>query len=474
MANAASQNTIADWQFWEAQQEALLCLTAGCYDIVNFQGGYRSGKTILGSSWIIRTGYEGLPGGRSLILAIDKEKGKSTTFAVFFERLPGEDCDPFRGGDPENSIIVDEGGWSKQDMTLTLKNGHTIQFGSGANWNTHAGGEYNMIWCDEVSHYTSNLEKLAEMLGARLSSDRGPNVMLWTSSGNGYNQYWRLVVERVLENGETWGVALVNVIADTRNNPYITDEVKAKMKRQFEDKAREREALAGGFAASENRVYSQFNDESHVISADAIDGRHWVWQLFRPDAQTQTAFKRNTARYGYAYSESGGYVCLELRDMNTNQTVVTDEFIGSGRTDHFSDVRRWLTGTKRPSGPVYCASTVDDYDKRALYTLKANGFTPIETGTGVERATPLVRRQFELADRRQGIGGTDEGTPALLLTDPCEETQRALLSHTEDDPTASTKRTTHTLCCDALRCAVMETGTAFEPDDDVEIHAATV
>lgn len=447
------------WEFWEAQKEALLCLSSECYDVVNFRGGYGSGKSILGSRWVIGTAHGELPGGRSLVLAVDKKKGKSTTFHVLFDELPGEDTAPNNGGDPENSPIV--AAYSKSDDRLTLTNGHAIQLGSARAWNSHAGAEYNMIWCDEVAHYTCDIDKLTEMLTSRQRTEQGPNVMLWTSSGNGYNQYWRFVERGLGPDDEPHGTELANVVADTRDNPFLP--AKDKLVSQFEGTEREAEALAGGFAASSNRVYPSVTKEKHVIPTEEIDTRHWIWRLLFSKEKPAAYRRGEEAKYGYAYSETGGYVVICLRKTVDGQVVVSEEFIGDNDTDHISDVVRWLGARERASGNVYCDSSTDKYDTETLET-QLDGWA-YRMGNETDRATPIVRKNLALEPWRNGIGGDEEGTPGILISDECEETMRALLSHTTEDSTTAKYRSTHTLCCDALRAAVHPSPVSDEDEE---------
>jgi len=174
-----------DWQWWSSQKETLDALHSGDYDLVTFRGGYGSGKTVLGARWILRTALQ-IPDGHSLVLAPDRQKGGPATYKGFFEQLPGEKTVPNEAdGDPENSPIV--AGYHGTKHRLTLENSHIIQLGGADRWNRFAGSEFNAIWCDEVGHYeNTDLYDLHEMLITRQRTPEGPNVTLWTSTGNGY------------------------------------------------------------------------------------------------------------------------------------------------------------------------------------------------------------------------------------------------------------------------------------------------
>lgn len=436
------------WEFSEDQQEALDRLEAAGHDIVDFRGGYGAGKSTVGSSATIKIA-NGVPNGRSLVLAQNKENGKTTTFNVLFERLPGEDTAPLAGGDPENSPLIAE--YSKTDQVLTFTNGHSVQLGSARNWNTTAGAEYNFIWCDEVAHYSCNLDRLLEMLISRQRTEKGPNSMIWTTTADGYNQYWRIVKKREMPDGESYNTSIASVVADTRDNPLLPN--KEKIVNQYEGTSREKEALEGGFAASEGRVYSRFVESSHVVGAGMIDGRWWLRRWLSLTSKP-TAYRRKSSVYGYAYSATGGCVCIEIRETTSGQRVVMDEFVDEGDTSHVTDAADWIAD--RPYGDVYCAPKTSDFD---IKTIDDTTYGETwATGEDTVRATPLVRRELELDPGNSGIGGhEDEGTPRLLLTDECDHTSRALLSHQSDDATGKNNRSTHTLCCEALKAAVHQT-----------------
>lgn len=455
---SSTQTSGIHWEFYEAQKKALDALETQEYDIVDFRGGYGSGKSILGSSYIIKIANE-VPGGRSLVLAQNKENGKTTTYNVLFDRLPGENTAPLSGGDPTNSPLIAE--YSKSDQVVTFANGHSVQLGSARNWNTTAGAEYNNIWCDEVAHYSCNLDRLLEMLVSRQRTEQGPNTMLWTTTGDGFNQYWRIVKRGEMPDGEAYNTAIESIVADTRNNPFLPN--KEKLVNQYEGTSREKEALMGGFSASEGRVYGRFLESTHVVGGDRIDRRGLIRRLVSRllgHEQKPTAYRGGSSRYGYAFSGEGGCVCIELRKTTGGQLVVMDEFVDDNDTAHVSDVAEWIA--ERPRGHVYAAPQTSEYDIDIIEEV--TGGDVHATGEDTARATPLIRREFEVDPSNAGVGGHEtEGTPQLIVTDECGHMSRALLSHSDDDATGKSTRSSHTLCCDALKAAVHKTPI---PDDD--------
>lgn len=444
------------WEFSPDQQAARDALASGDHPIVNFRGGYGTGKSILGSSHVIETANE-IPGGRSLVLGQDVRKAKSTTFHVLFERLPGADTSPNNNGDPENSPIVES--YHSTDMRLTLTNGHAIQLGGGRNPAATAGAEYNTIWCDEVAHYSCDLDDLIEMLTTRQRTDEGPNTMVWTTTGNGFNQYWRVIKQRETAGGDPIKTNIADIVADTRDNPYLPN--KEVIVQQYEGTAREEQALAGGFAASDNLVYRDFGEATHVVEDEAIDTRGLLRRLLIP-SDAAVSRRRKSSVYGYAYSQTGGCVALEIIETTDGQYVVIDEFVDDDGTTHISDVCDWIN--EHRNGPVYTTPPTSDFDIKRL--IKDTGNIVHATGEDTTRATPLVRREFELYPSQNGIGGNEDGTPRLTVSDACPATKRALLSHTSDDSTSKRKRTTHTLMCEALRAAAHRTHIEWDGSDD--------
>jgi len=156
------------------------------------------------------------------VLAPDRQKGGPATYKGFFERLPGENTVPNdSAGDPENSPIV--AGYHGTKHRLTLINGAVVQLGGADVWSRFAGSEFNAIWMDEVAHYgTTDLYDLHEMLVTRQRTEAGPNVTLWTSTGNGFNQFYDITERQVDEDDEAlrWSDRLKIVVGSSLNNPF--------------------------------------------------------------------------------------------------------------------------------------------------------------------------------------------------------------------------------------------------------------
>jgi len=179
-----------DWTYHEKQADVIQALK-GPYDLIVFRTGYGGGKSVLGARWVLKSAIQ-YPNSDNLCMAQDRQKGKSTTFRVLFDELPPKDANtnPHKGGDPTNSDIIED--FNASDLRLTTVTDSVIRLGGADRWNRYAGGEFSTIWCDEPSHYeNTNLYDLYEMLISRQRAPTGPNKMLWTSTGNGYNQFLR-------------------------------------------------------------------------------------------------------------------------------------------------------------------------------------------------------------------------------------------------------------------------------------------
>ena len=394
-----------DWDWWSKQKETLDALNSGDYDLVTFRGGYGSGKTVLGARWIIRTALQ-TPQGHSLVLAPDRQKGGPATYKGFFEQLPGENTVPNEAdGDPENSPIV--AGYHGTKHRLTLPNGHLIQLGGADRWNRFAGSEFNAIWCDEVSHYeNTNLYDLHEMLITRQRTESGPNVTLWTSTGNGYNQFYDVTERQVQPDGQggeeplPWRDSLAVVVANSLKNPFLNE--KAKMQRQFGGTEREAQALRGGFAAAEGLVYSGFSRNTHVIPAGDVPE---LVDDSRPPI------------YGYDAGWDHPRVLVQFRPTHRDQWVATDLYYESEKAfEHLCDPRQ-------ERGYVYREELEAEHEPEHIQKFRQAGFQAVKAEKSLDEGIPFVR----------GLLETDsQGRPGLLVSGECGELVQEFQSYKEE------------------------------------------
>ncbi|WEL29865.1 Phage terminase large subunit [Haloferax volcanii] len=432
-------------EYWSAQLKAFDALESGNYDLVVFRAGYGGGKTLFGSDWILQTALQ-VPDGHSLVLAPDRTKGGPATYKGFYERLPGENTVPNDAdGDPENSPIV--AGHHGTKHRLTLINGHIVQLGGADIWSRFAGTEFNAIWCDEVAHYgTTDLYDLHEMLISRQRTEQGPNVTLWTSTGNGFDQFYDITEQQVQPDGKggeeplPWQDRMEVIVGDTRNNPFHNEL--DKMRAQFEGTARERQALAGGFSAAEGLVYSEFTRETHVVG---------------PESPTPVPDIRDTWRlYGYDYGHADPRVLLEIGKTPTDQYIVLDEYYETQQpveklTGKWDDGRLlrdgWIQKQEKIPGEVYC-----DHEPEHIEKFTHAGFEAYAATKNLDEGIEEVRSVIEIDDANE--------IPGLLVYEDCVNLIKEFQSYKEED-VGTSRATDHAL--DSLRYAIM--GDRYVEDD---------
>jgi phage terminase large subunit-like protein len=266
---------LLQYDTWNAQRQTLEAVDDG-NDIVAFLAGYGSGKTLLGVRWLIKQALE-YPGSRFLVLGIDFQKARDTTFRVLFEQLPGDRTGVVTSSHngPETSPVVSD--YNRQNHRLTLTNGTVIKLGSADRWNRYAGDEYGAIHLDEPSHYGEDLYDLLEMLGSRLRGVDGPQTMLWTLTGNGQNAAFDVLERGVDADGEELGLTIETVRASTLENPYLDEATKERFKRQYAGTGREGQALHGGFADGGGNLLTR--DQLTFIDSEELPDREYRYRL---------------------------------------------------------------------------------------------------------------------------------------------------------------------------------------------------
>jgi len=419
-----------EYQWTDYQRHVRDELESGDHDLVVLRTGYGGGKSITGGQWIHRGAMIDRDGaGKSLVMAQDYAKGKSTTYSVFFETLPGADTNPFDDGDPEDSPIVST--WHSNDKRLTYRTGHTVYLGGADKWNRFAGGEYCRIWCDEVGHYppTTDLYRLHEMLVTRQRTDVGPNSTLWTSTGNGYNQFYDITERQVTRDDEPlpWADRMHVVVASTEHNTLLPEDGLEKICRQFKGTAREEQGLHGGFAAAEGLVYGQFTRPTHVRPAEELTDR----------------LVEDHAIYGYDAGWDDPRVVVDIRRTHADQYVVWDCYYESESRlaevvdpdDVLEERAAWMDG--RPRGHVYC-----EHEPSHIRQFRAAGWPATKAEKSLDGGIDHVR------DR---LAADSEARPGLLVADRCADVIQEFLSYKEEH-VGKAAATDHAL--DAIRYAL--------------------
>jgi hypothetical protein len=399
--------------------------TAGEWDIVGALGGYRSGKTTVGSRWIISRALS-RPGTRWLAMAQDFQKGKKTTYKVLYQNLPGELThiltSEYNG--PEHSPIVRD--FNRQDKILTLVNNTQIVLGSADDPGRHAGDEFNGVWLDEPSLYGSDLHQIRRMVGSRLSAGP-PAVQLWTYTGNGRagNAAYDIMERRVDEEEDPLSININVIKLSVLRNPFISTDTKRGLVRQYEGTGREEQGLYGGYAAARGLVYSGFSRNTHVVP----EVEAW-------EAVADTEFRM----YGYDAGWSDPRVLLTLGRNPYGQLIVLDEYYQSEK--HVEHAVRWLQGglpetDESPEGVIWSEHEPSDIQK-----FRKAGYRAVRADKSLDAG---------ISDVRKRLGTDSRGRVGLLISDACENLIREIQDYqTEEVGTKSAED--HAV--DALRYAV--------------------
>lgn len=430
-SNPSGDKLQLNWGFWDKQIEARDAVHSGDYDVIVFRGGYGSGKTVVGARLTLEVALN-IPRSDNLVLAPDAQKGGPSTYKGFFKQLPGENTVPDEGGNPENSPLVQEYHGTKRRLTLT--NGAIVRLGSADVWNRYAGSEFNFIWCDEVAHYEhTDLYDLNRMLLSRQRTEHGPNVTLWTSTGNGYNQFYDFVERQETPDGNPLPTRLTNIVADSRNNPFLPE--KDKLVRQFEGTAKEEQGLSGGFAAAEGLVYNRFSRDRHVI----------------PEQKAEE-LKTNTALYGYDHGWGDPRVVVDCRKTSYDQYLVYDLFYRS--ESKYQEAVNWLVENDKPRGTVYA-----EHEPEHQEAFRDAGYECEPAIKDLDEGIPAVRERLEV---------DDDGRPGLLISESCIEAIQEFMSYKEEHVGKSVA-VDHFL--DSFRYLVM--GDSYGDEDEDESYLIT-
>lgn len=421
-----------NWKFWSKQAIAIQHAQNGDYDIVCFLGGYRSGKSITGARWLTLSALEN-PDGQFLAMAVDYNKGKTTTYNVLFEHgLPNPEntnLNPFTGGNPTQSPVVHH--WTKIDRTLTLVNGSTITLAGADEETRYEGGSFNAVWMDEPGNYRSKLDGVTSTVMERL--DRGPPATsMWTTTGK-QGPLQRILKRREWKDGSTVNLDIKIIRASTENNIFLNNDALQRLKRRYTNSVNEGMALKGEFGAVEGRVYPEFSRKTHVVNRDKVNV-HDSWRV-----------------YGYDAGWKDPRVLVEIGKTALDQLVVLDVFYKS--KSYVSDVIQWLQEGDKVEGRMYCEHEPGDIEKfRRELRWKA-----VKAEKNIDRGINTVRERLRL---------DGDGRPGLLVCSCCEKAVSEFESYQEEDVGGADVED-HFL--DALRYAVMGVEDGGGGDRDVKV-----
>ena len=407
------QSLDLDWKFWNAQLDALKAVESGEFDIVNFQGGYRSGKSVTGARFIIKEALE-KPGSRNVAMGVSFQEAKQTTFTVLFEQLPGENLDPYtKGGDPTNSPIVKD--FNKQDGTIVIslprREPSSISLGSADKASRYEGGKFNAVWMDEAGLYKQKLFGIMDTFLQRAT------IQLWTTTGK-QGALKQIIEEQLDRNGDKISSPIKTVQASTMNNPFLPEERKERLRTRFGNTKKAEMALQGGFGSLDGLVYQKFNRHDHVVKRESVE---------LDDSWGRV--------YGYDAGWNDPRVLLEVGKTHSGQLVVLDEFYQSGV--YVSDAIEWLEDRRK--GRIFSEHEPEDIRK---FRMKL-GWTVLKANKDLDAGIPTVRERLEKDEK---------GRPGLLVTESCDKTIHEFNNYQETD-VGSTSAEDHSM--DVIRYICM-------------------
>lgn len=400
-----------DITYWKKQDQAIESARSGEYDITVFLGGFRSGKSYSGASWLLEMAMT-YPNGDFLMMAVDYNKGKKTTYNVFFDEiLPGQAVNPYKGGDPENSPIVKN--WTKQDRALTLINGSTISPAGADEESRYEGGSFNAVWMDEPGNYRDKLDGVTSTILERLDGG-SPGSVMWTTTGK-RGPLQRILEERKWDDGSSVESTINIIKASTLENPFLTESDIERLKRRYQGAENEGMALHGEFGDIEGRVYESFSRQRHVRPTEELEKRI--------DYQKRLVF-------GYDAGWDDERVVLEAAVAPDGTILILDEFYESG--SFVDDAIKYLN--KKPKGLIY-SEHEPEHIARFNKETKHKAVKAIKRiSVGIEE----VRQRFH--------------KDGLLISEDCHNLIDELLGYKKEDVGGSN---TQDHACDALRYLIM-------------------
>lgn len=429
------------YEFWSAQREALDAFRSNEYDIVAILGGFGSGKTIAGSRLLISLAME-FPGSKHAANAIDFTKGSETTFETLFEQLPGDRTHILTSGwnGPEQSPIVAD--YNRQKHRLTFVNDSVIRLGSADYSQSLIGDEFMSVWLDEPSKYEPDYKLFdiaLDVVPSRLRDHEPQFGQFWTLTGNGYNAAYRILRERENVDGEEIGQSIKVVYASNQDNPYLSQRVRDRFRRQYSGTSKADQALHGGFAAAEGLVYDVRRDDHIVpieIWEDADGNEHPAAIIGGRTVPIEEQYRVYGYDQGWHPDPRGA---IEIgRTVGGRRFVILDEKKAT-RTpiEEFSD---WYAD--RPRGVIAC-----EHDPEDIKELRSDGHDAIEANKSLDTGIEEVSKMLNPRD--------DDGNPLpprLLIADRCEETINEFFSYKTENVGGS-EANDHLMDC--VRYAIM-------------------
>jgi hypothetical protein len=302
----------------------------------------------------------------------------------------------------------------------------------------YKGGKFSLAWCDEFAHYKDDrIHGIRKTITERF--DFGPPaVLLATTTGNGHNPAQQILESHEDENGNPLGSRIHTVTASSLNNPFLTPDDRARLRRTHGASKVSRQALHGAFEAAEGQVYP-FSKQAHTVELRATDDGGYEG-VDRP-----VSVSSDWRMYGYDAGWDNPRVLVEVARTDYGQYIVVDEWYES--ETHVVDAIKWLGDRDKPKGVIYCEHEPGDirkFRKPSLTNIEdpPSGFPAGKADKDLDAGIDEVRHRLR-ADHDDRYG--------LLVASRCENLIGEFLSYTEDDVGGSDVDD-HAL--DALRYAI--------------------
>jgi hypothetical protein len=250
--------------------------------------------------------------------------------------------------------------------------------------------------------------------------------MLVTTTGNGLNPAHDILERRVDAYGNPIGQSVKLITASSLNNPFLTADDKARLRRTHGQSKQSQQALHGAFESAEGQVFP-FSRQAHVVDLVQTDDGGYTSVDDDGNPTDRVTISGTHRIYGYDAGWSDPRVLLEIARSSYGQYVVVDEFYESGT--HVADAIRWLGDGSKPSGRIYCEHEPGDirkFRKPALTNIDdpPSGYPAGKAEKDIDAGIDEVKHRLR-ADHEDRYG--------LLVSTECENLISELLSYTEDD-----------------------------------------
>lgn len=359
------------------------------HDIVLFNGGRGSGKTLAGAIQTILEATEYQPGTRGIVLAPSYPMLEDATMAEFFKWLP--------------RTLIHE--FNKQRKVLTLVNHTEIAFRSADNPDSLRGPNRQWAWLDEPRNLRSR--EAFDIVYAQLRPTR--KAWLTTTPSGIFHWLYDLFVAHPLPNSTA-------ITVKTTENPYLPETFEQGLRAQYTGAFAQQE-LDAAWVSFEGRIYDNFSLEPGGNVTPNAD--------YNPDLPIYWGVDD-----GYAFGDGPGYANYHPRVI----LLMQDTSIGG--VNVFAELVECLTLSERSLDKVlswdYPRPEVAYVDSSAV-ELKARIW---EKGIQTVGATHQVSEGIKNVRRLIADGN---GVRLLQIHPRCNHTIREMQSYRRDENSLAIK-----------------------------------